>query len=316
MDKPGRARILSWSVLLWIMVGVGSAHAVVTNVSVSSSDSASWSRSDGGTGTTGTSGVTPGVWNSTFSYSIPAGSTAISFTLDSYAADDKGVVKLNGAIIADAVVFQPNGGAAGAGTFDFGQGGGSQAYTYVGFTPGVVIPLPNGTTAFTLVGYVNDTSSADPSSTPLPFVFISSFGLSGTLSFDAPLTPTPTVTATPSATNSPTATRTATVTVTPSPSGTPTQTRTNTPTSSPTTTNTATSTSTSTSTQTITNTPTISPTTTSTATRTNTPTITNTPLVQAPVGPPAIPALSTIGAAMLALLLAGLALLLLVRSRA
>jgi len=290
MSKHGRARIVSWSVLVWIMVGVGSAHAVVTNVSVSSSDTASWSRSDGGTGTTGTAGVTPGVWNSTFSYSIPAGSTAISFTLDTYSADDKGVLQLNGTTIGDAVVFQPNGGAAGAGTFDFGQGGGSQAYTYVGFTPGVVIPIANGTTTFTLVGYVNDTSSSNPSSTPLEFVFISSFGLSGTLSFDAPVTATPTVTATPSATHSPTATSTATATVTPS--GTPTQTGT------------------------ITNTPTSSPTATSTVTRTNTPTITSTPVVRAPTGPPAIPALSAVGATMLVLLLAGLALVLLVRSRA
>ena len=215
------ARVLLWS-MLGIAVPLGSAGAVVVNVPVSSSDTAAWSRSDGGTGTTGVQNSTPGVWNSTFTYSIPAGSTAISFTLDNYNVDDKGVLQLNGTTIADAVIFQANGGAAGAGTFDFGMGGGSQAYTYVGFTPGTAFPLANGTTTFTLVGLVNDTNSSSPSSTPLEFVNISSFGLSGTLSFDAPATSTPTATAT----GSPQATATSTVT----PTASATRTITNTPT--------------------------------------------------------------------------------------
>jgi hypothetical protein len=230
----------------------------VVDVPVSSSDTAAWSRSDGGTGTTGVQNSTPGVWNSTFTFSIPAGSTAISFTLDTYNVDDKGVLQLNGTTIADAVIFQPNGGAAGAGTFDFGMGGGSQAYTYVGFTPGAEFPLTDGTTTFTLVGLVNDTNSASPSSTPLEFVNISGFGVSGTLSFDAPSTSTPTATST--------STPTATSTVTPTPSVTP--------------------------------------------------TITSISTIDAsPPGAPAIPTLSKAGGALLMLVLAGVAVLVLVRSR-
>jgi hypothetical protein len=269
MRISGCARGLLWSMLA-VAVPLGTASAVVVNVPVSSSDTASWSRSDGGTGTTGVQNSTPGVWSSTFTFSIPPGSTAISFTLDTYNVDDKGVLQLNGTIIADAVIFQANGGAAGLGTFDFGQGGGSQAYTYLGFTPGDMFPLANGTTTFTLVGLVNDTNSASPSSTPLEFVNISSFGLSGTLSFDAPATTTPTLTATPTTTATPTATgspqATSTSTVTPTASATP--------------------------------------------------TITNTPTIDAsPPEAPEIPTLSAAGGALLVVVLAGIALLVLVRSR-
>jgi type VI secretion system secreted protein VgrG len=197
----------------------GSAHAV--DVPVSSSNSAAWSRSDGGTGTVAVGGSTPGVWNSTFAASIPPASTAISFTLDSFSADDKGVVQLNGTTIGDATIFIANGAAGGAGVFDFGLGGGSQAYSFVGFTPGTAFPLADGTTAFTLVVYMNDTSSADPMATPHPTVpATSSFSLSGNLAYQvaATETPTPTTTATPSITPSPS--------TTPSPSLTPTITNT------------------------------------------------------------------------------------------
>ncbi len=170
-------------------------------------------------------------------------------------------MQLNGTTIGDATIFIANGAAGGAGMFDFGLGGGSQAYSFVGFTPGTAFPLPDGTTAFTLIAYINDTSSADPMATPHPTVpATSSFNLSGTLTFVAPVTETPT----PTTTGSPS--------LTPSPSTTPT--------------------------------PSL------------TPTITNTPIVSAPAGPPGIPTLSMAGGAMLALLLAGLAVLVLARSRA
>jgi hypothetical protein len=98
---------------------------------VDSSNSAAWTRSDGGSGTTMPAGG-PGVWNSRFVTSIPAGATNISFKLDTFAADDKGVAQLNGTTIGDAAVQRPNGAAAGAGTFDFGLGAGNQPYNFVG----------------------------------------------------------------------------------------------------------------------------------------------------------------------------------------
>src|SRR5688572_18734403 len=145
--------------VLALMGGIAAAGAVhAVDVTVSSANSAAWSRSDGGTGTVAQGGSTPGVWNSTFATSIPPGSTAISFTLDTFGVDDKGVVQLNGTTIADATIFIANGAAGGAGVFDFGLGAGSQPYNFVGFTPGTAFPLPDGTTAFTLIAYVNDTS--------------------------------------------------------------------------------------------------------------------------------------------------------------
>lgn len=268
-----RMRLMVLALMVAIAVS-DSAQGVMVNVPVESSNSAAWARSDGGTGTTMVSGG-PAVWNSTFEVSIPPGSSAISFTLDSFSADDKGVVELNGTIIGDAVIFQPNGGAAGAGTFDFGLGGGNQAYTFVGFTPGASFPLPDGTTTFTLIVYMNDTGTSDPMAPPLSQTNISGFGLSGDLNFDAPATSTPTPSATATATSSPMATAT--------PSSTPT----------------------STSTPSITATPSATP------TRTDTPTLT----ASEDGAAPAIPTLSGAGGALLALLLAGVAILVLTRSR-
>jgi len=161
-----------------------SARAEVVNVPVSSGDQADWSRSDGGTGTTMVAGG-PSVWHSTFATSIPPNSTNISFTFDSFAVDDKGVVVL-GLPIGDAVIGQPNGGAAGAGTFDFGDGSGSQAHTFVGFTPGTSFPLLDGETNFTLLVYVNNTGTSDPSADPSDVTIAnpSSFTFSGTLTYE------------------------------------------------------------------------------------------------------------------------------------
>jgi hypothetical protein len=114
---------------------------------------------------------------------VPAGATNISFTLDSFGTDDKGVVQLNGTNIADAVIFVASGAAAGAGTFDFGLGGGNQAYTYVGFTPGTAFPIANGTTTVTIVVRMNDTGTGDPSAPPLAQANTTSFSIGGTLTY-------------------------------------------------------------------------------------------------------------------------------------
>jgi hypothetical protein len=95
------------------------------------------------------------------------------------------------------------------------------------------------------------------------------------------------------------------------PTSTPTSSPTNTPTSTSTRTPTPTSTSTPTSTPTSTSTPTATPTSTATSTPTSTPTLTPTPVPRAPE----VPTLSGAGAAFLVLLLSGLAVLLLLRSR-
>ena len=178
MSKMSKRCVIA---LLGSIALAGSAQGGVVNVPVSSSNSAAWARSpNGGTGTSNTGG--PGVWNSAFAASIPAGSTSISFTLDSFGVDDKGVVELNGVNIGDAVIFQTNGGAAGAGTFDFG--GGNAAYTFVGFTPGASTPLADGTAAFNLIGYVNDTGTSNPSAAPLQVAGPTGFNFFGTLTYD------------------------------------------------------------------------------------------------------------------------------------
>ena len=173
-----------WIVLFGILGFCGNAQAQTVTVDVDSTVAASWLRSDGGTGTTMPTGG-PGVWNSRFVVSIPAGATNIQFTLNSFFPDDKGVVQLNGTTIGDAVIFGSNGAAAGPGTFDFG--GGNNPYVYAGFVPGSATSLPNGTTTFTLVAFINDTGVADPSSVPLATAFLSSFSLTGTLSYVLPL---------------------------------------------------------------------------------------------------------------------------------
>ena len=176
-------KVLWFPRLIVILIGLAVASgAAAVDVSVSSSDSASWARSNGGTGTAMPIGG-PGVWNSRFTATIPPGATNISFTLDSFAVDDKGVVNLNGTVIGDAVIFGVNGSAAGLGTFDFGSGPGS--YTFGGFTPGAAISLPDGTTNFELTAFVNDTGTSNPSAPAFPTVTVaSSFNLAGTLSYD------------------------------------------------------------------------------------------------------------------------------------
>lgn len=171
--------------ILAALIGlVFTAGAAAVTVPISSSDGTSWSRSNGGTGTSMPVGG-PGVWNSVYTVAIPPGATNISFALSTFGVDDKGVVQLNGSTIGDAVIFIANGGAAGVGTFDFGDGGGNQPYTYVGFTPDGAVSLPDGTTNFELIAYVNDTGSSNPSSVPFPTVTVaSSFNLNGTLSYD------------------------------------------------------------------------------------------------------------------------------------
>lgn len=175
------ARVL-WVAFLAGVFLAGGANAQLVTVPVDSSNGAAWLRSDGGTGTTMPTGG-PGIWNARFVAAIPAGATNITFTLDGFFPDDKGVVQLNGTIIGDAVIFGANGAAAGPGTFDFGLGGGNQAYTYAGFTPGGAVALPNGTTTFTLIVFINDTGVASPSSPPLAQTFLSSFSLNGSLSY-------------------------------------------------------------------------------------------------------------------------------------
>lgn len=164
------------------------AWAAQVTVPVQSSNSTAWLRSDGGSGTVMPTGG-PAVWNARFVATIPAGATNISFTLDSFQVDDKGVIQLNSSTIADAVIFSGDGVAAGPGTFDFGLGAGNQPYVFAGFTPGNPIGLANGTTSMTLVVYVNDTGTPNPSAPPLSAVFLSSFSLNGTLTYsvaDAP----------------------------------------------------------------------------------------------------------------------------------
>src|SRR5687768_10297066 len=113
-------------------------------------DPASWTRApNAGTGADQVFGG-PSVWNSTFTYSIPSGSTEISFQLDSLDVDDKGIVRLNGTIIADTV--HSNNTINAAGVFDFGDGMGSVPYNFVGWSPvPKTIPLTDGTTSFSLV---------------------------------------------------------------------------------------------------------------------------------------------------------------------
>ena len=168
-----------------LLIGLFAAeNALAVTIPVSSSDSASWDRSNGGTGTAMPIGG-PGVWNSQFVVSIPPGATNIAFTIDSLAVDDKGVAQVNGTTVGDAVIFGANGAAAGSGTFDYGQGGGSQPYTFAGFTPGTATGLPNGTTDVTVTVYVNDTGTSNPSAPPFDIVTVaSSFNFSGSLTYD------------------------------------------------------------------------------------------------------------------------------------
>jgi len=184
-------RTIAWT-LLGIAAATSAAQAQTVTIPVDSTNTAAWLRSDGGSGAEMVNGG-PAVWNSRFVTAIPAGATNISFTLDTFGTDDKGVVQLNGTTIGDAVIFLSNGAAAGPGTFDFGLGGGNQAYNYVGFTPGASTSLPGGATNFTLVVYMNDTSSSDPSASPLTSTYISNFTLSGTLRYNLPPAPVPTL---------------------------------------------------------------------------------------------------------------------------
>jgi hypothetical protein len=192
------ATIRKYTRVLLVFVALSSsAYAAAVTVSVSSSDTAAWALSAGGTGVSVPNGG-PAIWNSRFSATIPPGSTNIRFTLNSFEADDKGVIQLNGGSpIADDTTGTSNGGAAGAGTFDFGLGGGNAPYTFVGFTPGTSSSLPDGTTNFSLLVSINDTGVTNPSAPPLSQAFISDFRLSGTLDYDEAIAPPPQVTPTP-----------------------------------------------------------------------------------------------------------------------
>ena len=159
-------------------------HATPITVVVNSSDTAAWTRSDGGSGTVIPIGG-PAIWSASFLELIPLGATGISFTLDFFLVDDKSVLQLNGTTIADAVVLRPNGTAAGTGTFDFGLGTGTQSYNYTGFTPGAIFDLVDGTTGITLTAFINDTGVVDPSAPPLSVAFTSGFNLSGSLNYTA-----------------------------------------------------------------------------------------------------------------------------------
>lgn len=174
--------------LLAAIALASSAYAAAVTVPVSSSDTAAWSLSAGGTGTSVPNGG-PAIWNSQFSAAIPAGATNIRFTLNSFEADDEGVIQMNGSAIADDTTSASNGVASGAGNFDFGLGGGNLAYTFVGFTPGASSSLPDGTTNFSLLVSINDTGVANPAAPPLAQAFISDFTLSGTLDYDVAIAP-------------------------------------------------------------------------------------------------------------------------------
>jgi len=177
-------------VLLAVVALASSAYAAAVTVPVSSSNTADWVLSPGGgTGTSVPNGG-PAIWNSQFSATIPAGATNIRFTLNSFTADDKGVIQLNGgSAIADDTTGVSNGAAAGAGTFDFGLGGGNAPYTFVGFTLGASSNLPDGTTNFSLRVSINDTGVTNPSAPPLSVANISNFTLAGTLDYDEATTP-------------------------------------------------------------------------------------------------------------------------------
>jgi len=161
-------------------------NVVAATVTVPISCPTGWTLSNATSGCTMVQGG-PAIYTGTFTAAIPAGATNISFTLNSFSVDDKGVVQLNGTTIGDAVIATSNGAAGGAGTFDFGLGGGNQAYSFVGFVPGTAFPIANGTLQMTLVVFMNDTNSTDPSAPPLAVTNISGFGLSGTLTYDTAL---------------------------------------------------------------------------------------------------------------------------------
>ena len=196
----------SWfSFVALLTLTLATLPSIADTVTINTStDPASWTRApNAGTGTTQVAGG-PSVWNSAFTYSIPAGSTGISFQLDSLFIDDKGIVRLNGTNIADTV--HSNNAINAAGVFDFGDAMGSVAYNFVGWSPvPKTIPLSDGTTSFSLVVLVNDTNTLDPAATPLPETNISGFTLTGVLSFTVATTATPTPTVTATGTVTPTA---------------------------------------------------------------------------------------------------------------
>jgi len=171
------------SMLLAGAVIAGSAQAIEISVPVDSITQEGWVRSDGGIGTSMTPGG-PAVWNTRFVVTLPAEATAISFKLDGFLADDKGVVHLNGVFIADAAVTRPNGTAAGPGTFDFGLGAGNLPYTFVGYVPGTAFPILPGTTTVTVLVYMNDTGTPDPSAPPLAVAGTSGISFDGAVRYD------------------------------------------------------------------------------------------------------------------------------------
>jgi len=175
--------------LLAVVALASSAYAAAATVPVSSSDTAAWILSPGGGTATSVPNGGPAIWNSRFSATIPAGATNIRFTLNSFEADDEGIIQLNGSAIADDTTSSSNGVPSGAGNFDFGLGGGNVAYSFVGFTPGASRSLPNGTTNFSLLVSINDTGVANPSAPPLPVANISDFKLGGTLDYDEAVAP-------------------------------------------------------------------------------------------------------------------------------
>jgi len=199
----GKRSGFSGAALLVVALATLPITADTVNINTGT-DQASWTRApNAGTGTSQSAGD-PSVWNGTFTYSIPAGSTGISFQLDSLFVDDKGIVLLNGTNIADTV--HSNNTINAAGVFDFGDGMGSVPYNFVGWSPvPKTVGLPDGTTNFTLKVLVNDTNTLDPAATPLPVTNISNFSLAGVLTFNGPTTSTPTPTLGATATVTPTA---------------------------------------------------------------------------------------------------------------
>jgi hypothetical protein len=133
----------------------------------------------------------PSFYTDAVHFNLPAGFTNVTFTINSYVADDSSVVFLNGNELSNTGIFGP-----GAGVFSF-DGSSTNPYTFIngnGSTPYATLIDPVSLLTAgdnQLIFYVNNTNhgigAGFPSGGPTQYAF------DATITFDAAAVPGPVV---------------------------------------------------------------------------------------------------------------------------
>ena len=124
----------------------------------------------------------PSVYTVGSTFTLPAGFTNASLTISSLAADDRGVLELNGTIISNAGIFGP-----GVGAMTFTPGGPNDPFTFTHGNGAQNVVVTSGflTGLNTLSLIVNDTNNGIFGAPLASGVNISSTSAAASVSFDS-----------------------------------------------------------------------------------------------------------------------------------